>query len=81
MDSESITSFTSELGINNTIEVTPDAPSESGSFNEAIFNSPYYKLEPDSESKHYIFKEGLFTPKLVSYDERFEREVICQCTM
>ena len=72
IDSKSITLLTSKLGINNPIEATSNAFSDLGSFNKALFNSPYYKLESDSKLKHYIIKEGLFTCKLVSFNKRFK---------
>ena len=45
------------------------------------YNSPDYKLEPDSESPIYIFKNGLFTRTLLPIEKNQERCILIRCTL
>ena len=49
-------------------------------YSTSIYNRPNYKLEANSDSPAYIFKNGLFTRTLQPINISKEREILVQCT-
>ena len=66
--------------ISITPSITPSSSIQKGK--KAVdYNSPNYKLEPDSESTIYIFKNGLFTRTLLPIAKGQNRSILIKCTL
>jgi len=78
MDSSFIASSPEPDSQANTTESTQTATQTSTistTIRDSIYNKESYTLEPDNESKIYIFKNGLFTRTLLPINLEKDRQI------
>ena len=90
MDSSFIISSPESDSQVNTTELTQPATQNSTTsttttpttttIRESVYNKETYTLEPNNESKIYIFRNGLFTRILLLINFEKDREIEVKCT-